>query len=232
MSRASRRAPRIHERAQSPTEAEPLAAVAVAVDVVAFTLRDGRLHAALVALEGQDENLFAFPGGRVRPEESLDVAARRCIERHIPAHEFFVEQLYAFGEPHRDPSARVVSVAYLALVPNAGDSSLLRWYPAEELPPLAYDHGAVAEQAIERLRGKLRYTNIAFGLLCDPFTLADLQRLYEAILGQPLDRRNFRKKILGLQLVEGIGSRRRGPHRPAELFRFAQRRLAHLETPF
>lgn len=201
----------------------------MAVDVVPFAMLDGRLHGALLPV---GPGLYAFPGGRVQAEESLDVAARRCLERHLTPEGSFLEQLYAFGEPGRDPSSRVVSVAYLALLPRAEDVEALKWFPTDDLPPLAYDHGAVAGKASARLQGKLAYTNIAFGLLADGFTLGDLQRVYEAILGRALDRRNFRKKVLTLELVHPLGQVRHGPHRPAELFRFAQRRLASFETVF
>lgn len=201
--------------------------VGVAVDVVPLGLRDWSLHAALVPVGTTSR--FAFPGGRVTPEESLDGAARRWLARHVPREDAFVEQLYAFGEPGRDPSSRVVSVAYLALVPRTEDARGVQWFPCDAMPPLAYDHGAVAEKALERLRAKLSYTNVAFGLLEDPFTLADLQRTYESILGRELDRRNFRKKVLGLGLVVPIGKRRHGPHPPADLFRFAERRLVAME---
>ncbi len=209
-----------------------VASVAVAVDVVPFGLRDGALHAALVRVGHADEaGLFAFPGGRVQPVESLDVAARRCLERHLSPTGSFLEQLYAFGEPGRDPSSRVVSVAYLALVPQTEEAPGVHWFPSSDLPPLAYDHGAVADKALDRLRGKLAYTNIAFGLLADGFTLAEFQKVYETILGRALDRRNFRKKVLALELVRPMGRVRHGPHRPAELFQFAQRALTTVETP-
>ncbi len=216
---------------RSPAPPGTHAAVAVAVDVVPFALREGRLHAALIGVRATEESrLFAFPGGRVQPEESLDVAARRCLERHVPSEGRFLEQLYAFGEPGRDPGSRVVSVAYLALLPRADDADGVHWYPCDDLPPLAYDHGAVADKALERLQGKLAYTNIAFGLLEDGFTLADLQRVYEAVLGRGLDRRNFRKKVLALELVQPLGRVRHGPHRPAELFGFTERALVTVET--
>jgi len=216
-----------------PAKPDPAASVAVAVDVVPFALRAGELHTALTRLGAPGAaGLFAFPGGRVRPEESLDVAARRSLERHLVPDGAFLEQLYAFGEPGRDPTSRVVSIAYLALLPRTGDSSGIQWFPCRELPALAYDHGAVADKAFERLRGKLAYTNIAFGLLDDPFTLAELQRVYETILDRSLDRRNFRKKILALDLVKPVGRVRRGAHRPAELFRFSIRRPVSMETLF
>ena len=213
---------------RSRNKAAPIASVAVAVDVVPFCLRGGELHAALVRIA--DGDLYAFPGGRVRAEESLDVAARRSLDRHVPAENSFLEQLYAFGEPGRDPSARVVSVAYLALLPKAPETSEIDWFPAHALPALAYDHGAVADKALQRLRGKLAYTNIAFGLFAEGFTLAELQHAYETILGQELDRRNFRKKVLSLELVRPLGQVRRGPHRPAELFRFTHRALTTIDT--
>lgn len=217
----------------TPTDSARIASVAVAVDVVPFGLRDGRLHAALVQVGAADDaSLFAFPGGRVQSEESLDVAARRCLERHLSPEGAFLEQLYAFGEPGRDPSSRVVSVAYLALIPHVEEAPGVHWHPTDDLPALAYDHGAVGEKALERLRGKLAYTNIAFGLLDDGFTLAELQKAYETILGRDLDRRNFRKKVLALDLVVPSGRVRRGPHRPAELFRFAERALTSVDALF
>ena len=197
------------KRRRSPPaspDTERIASVAVAVDVVPFGLWDGRLHSALVRVGSADDaGLFAFPGGRVQSEESLDVAARRCLERHLSPHGAFLEQLYAFGEPGRDPSSRVVSVAYLALIPHVEDAPGVEWHPSDDLPALAYDHGAVAVKALERLRGKLAYTNIAFGLLDDGFTLAEFQKAYETILGRALDRRNFRKKVLALELVVPTG---------------------------
>jgi 8-oxo-dGTP diphosphatase len=200
------------------------ATVGVAVDVVPLALAGGALHAALVPAAGAGESRLAFPGGRVREHESLDAAAERFLARHLPARGAHVEQLYTFGEPGRDAAARVVSVAYLALLPEAREAPGVEWRPCDALPPLAYDHGAIARVALDRLRAKLGYTNLACALLPATFTLAELQRLYESVLGRPLDRRNFRKRVLALGLLTPLGQARRGAHRPAQLYRFSSRR--------
>jgi len=201
------------------------ASVDVAVDVVAYALRAGELVAALVPVRGRGSGpQHAFPGGRVRVAESLDDAAARWLGQRLPGERAHLEQLYTFGAPGRDPAARVVSVAYLALLPRAAEVPGVSWWPAASLPPLAYDHPAVARVALERLRAKLGYTNVAFALLPPAFTLADLQSLYEAVLGETLDRRNFRKRALASGLLAPLDSERRGPHRPARLYRFVHRR--------
>jgi D-serine deaminase-like pyridoxal phosphate-dependent protein/ADP-ribose pyrophosphatase YjhB (NUDIX family) len=179
--------------------------------VVPYALRDGRLVAALVDVRaGEDAAKHAFPGGRVRVSESLDEAAARWLARGLPGEAAHLEQLYTFGEPGRDPAARVVSVAYLALLPRAAEVPGIAWWPADRLPPLAYDHDVVARVALARLRAKLGYTNIAYSLLPEAFTLAELQHLYEAVLGRTLDRRNFRKRLLGADLLVPLAAARRG----------------------
>ena len=191
----------------------------------------GRLERVLRA--GAFARRWALPGGRVRPDETLDEAARRELAAQTGVRDVYLEQLYTFGSPHRDPQGRVVSVAYVALIPHAGRFQGPRgsdkyadvaWVPVARRPRLAYDHPAVVKTALARLRGKLEYTNLAYTLLPRAFTLGDLQQLYEAILGRRLDRRNFRKKILSLGLLRGLGRLRRGRHRPAALYAFRHRR--------
>jgi 8-oxo-dGTP diphosphatase len=200
------------------------ASVGVAVDAVPFALDGDALVVALVEVRGDPQGGFAFPGGRVRVAESLDAAAARWLDAALPGESAHLEQLYTFGEPGRDPAARVVSVAYLAFLPRAAKTPGAHWFPVADLPRLAYDHGVVARTALQRLRAKLNYTNIAYTLLPGSFTLGELQRAYEAILGRALDRRNFRKRILALDFLEPLGTARRGRHRPALLYRFAERR--------
>ena len=201
------------------------ASVGVAVDVVPYALRDGELVTALVPVRTYGTTMhYAFPGGRVRTAESLDEAAARWLGRGLPGERGHLEQLYTFGEPGRDPAARVVSVAYLALLARAADLPGVSWWPVGSLPALAYDHDAVARVALARLRAKLGYTNVAFALLPPRFTLAELQSLYEAVLGRRLDRRNFRKRALASDLLVALETERRGAHRPARLYRFAERR--------
>jgi ADP-ribose pyrophosphatase YjhB (NUDIX family) len=217
-------------------------AVAVAVDVAVFTVLTGRPHVLLVrpragAFAGQ----WALPGGRVRAEESLDDAARRELEAQSGLRNIYLEQLYTFGSPQRDPQGRVVSVAYVALIhggrlrrrtardaerhEGSGDKYAdATWAPVSRLPALGYDHRTVARTALARLRAKLEYTNLVYTLLPAAFTLGELQEMYEAILGRTLDRRNFRKKVLALGLLRPLGRMRRGAHRPAALYAFHHRR--------
>jgi 8-oxo-dGTP diphosphatase len=208
----------------------------VAVDVTVFTVRDGALQVLLAQTTGGPfAGAWALPGGLVRDDESLDEAAARELFARTGVGDVYLEQLYTFGSPDRDPHARVVSVAYVALIRDAGrfpgtfeDPKYARaaWCPVRRLPPLAYDHAAVVRTAVRRLRAKLAYTNLVYTLLPATFTLSELQAAYEAILGRRLDRRNFRKKLLATNLLAAVGRERRGAHRPAALHRFRRRRPA------
>lgn len=209
----------------------------VAVDVVIFSIDQGELKTLLVQVKkGPFAKRWAFPGGLVPPGESLETTARRELAEKTGIHDLFLEQLYTFGEPDRDPSGHVVSVAYFALVPRpvrppADDPKYARveWRAVRKLPRLAYGHNALADYAFARLQAKLGYSNIAYSLLPPEFTLAELQETYEAILGRRLDRRNFRKRVLQLGLVHALSKQRRGPHRPAALYGFAKRSPTLLE---
>jgi 8-oxo-dGTP diphosphatase len=207
---------------------------AVAVDVAVFTVRDGALRVLLVrAPHGPFAGEWALPGGRIGAHESLDEAAHRELAARTGLRDVYLEQLYTFGSPERDPHDRVVSVAYVALIPDGGrfptrdadatDPDVV-WQAARDLPPLAYDHATVVERAVERLRAKLAYTNLVYTLLPRAFSLGELQAMYEAILGRALDRRNFRKKLLATGLLRPLGRVRRGAHRPAALYAFRHRR--------
>jgi 8-oxo-dGTP diphosphatase len=219
--------------------AAPAAAPAVAVDVAIFTVLDRSLQVLLVEVQrGAFAGRWALPGGRVQMEESLDQAARRELAARTGVRRVYLEQLYTFGSPARDPHGRVVSVAYFALIAHSGrfqgTHRDLRyagvvWSPVARLPDLAYDHRAVVTTALARLRAKLTYTNLVYGLLPVTFTLSELQEMYEAILGRALDRRNFRKKILSLGLLERRVGTRRGAHRPAALYGFRRRRPMMVE---
>lgn len=199
--------------------------------MVIFTIDGGALKVLVVKVgEGPCGGQWAFPGGRVGMGESLEDAARRELSARTGLHGIYLEQLRTFGDPGRDRRARVVSTAYFALVPakemleRSSKYADVAWFPVDRLPPLAYDHAAVARAALDRLRAKLAYTNLVYGLLPDQFTLGELQQIYERILGRRLDRRNFRKKILASGLLRRLRSQRRGAHRPAALYRFARRR--------
>lgn len=201
----------------------------VTVDVVLFTIRDRKLHLLLIRrLAKPFENRYALPGGFVRENESLDTAAIRELGEETGVAHVYLEQLYTFGDPKRDPRGRVITVAYYALVPpdqalEAGtDASDAAWFPITELPPLAFDHRKIAEYAHQRIRNKLEYTNVGFELLPDRFTLTELQLVHEAILGQALDKRNFRRKIIQKGIVKPTKEWQQTGRKPAQLYRFSQ----------
>lgn len=203
----------------------------VAVDVVLFSVNGDTIETLLVRVKGGPfAGRWAFPGGLVGLDESLDEAARRELEEKTPVRAAYLEQLFTFGGVQRNPTARVVSTAYFALLPTARPATRAgqkyadaAWFPVAHLPHLAYDHDEITRVALDRLRSKITYTNVAYSLLPEQFTMAELQRIYEIILGTTLDRRNFRKKILASGLLRPSGTKRRGPHRPASLYTFVER---------
>ena len=206
--------------------------VKIAVDNCIFTVLEDRLHLLLIQMTKVPyTGIWALPGGLIQDAESLDAAAGRILYEETGVADVYLEQLYTFGQPERDPAGRVVSVAYFALIHAAGITlrtqlkyADVRWWPCATLPPLAYDHDAVAAYARQRLEWKLAYTNVVWSLLPRRFALTELQKVYEAVLGRLLDKRNFRKKILALGLVEPVGeTAMRGAHRPAMLYRFTSR---------
>ena len=222
---------------QSPVKAdassiEGYARPAVTVDVLLFTIRDEKLQLALIKRGIPPfEGSWAIPGGFVRMEEELEEAARREIEEETGVRDIFLEQLYTFGQPTRDPRTRVITIVYFALVPGEHltlradtDASDASWFAVDELPELAFDHAKIVEVGVERLKAKIEYSNIAYGLLPARFRLSELQRVYEIILGHALDKRNFRKRVLALGLVEATDKYSSGAHRPAQLFRWKKRR--------
>lgn len=204
---------------------------ATAVDVVVFSMGEGDLQVLLIQRGVEPfAGSWAFPGGFVHPDEALEAAAVRELREETTVRDLYLEQLYTFGEPERDPRGRVISVAYFALisqplhVTGGDDTADARWFPLKALPPLAFDHEIMLNYALERVRNKVEYTNIVYSLLPETFTLTELQRTYEIILGRQLDKRNFRKKINSLDLVVPTGTMRRdGAHRPAQLYQFRSR---------
>jgi ADP-ribose pyrophosphatase YjhB (NUDIX family) len=211
--------------------------VPVTVDVVIFTIRNGHLQVLLVRraippFEGQ----YAIPGGFVRDNELLEEAARRELEEETGVQNVYLEQLYTFGDPGRDPRGRVITVAYFALIASdkvalaaSGDAAEARWFPISDLPPVAFDHQRILDYALERLRNKLEYTTVGFQLLPEKFALGDLQGVYEAILGRPLDKRNFRRKIALLGILKPLKEWRKTGRKPAQLYRFAAARFEKLK---
>ena len=208
----------------------------VTVDVVIFTIQQGVLKVLLVKRRiepfiGQ----FAIPGGFVLEDEDLEQAAARELSEETGVSDVYLEQLYSFGKPDRDPRGRVVTVAYFALISadrklKAGsDAAEAAWFPMDHLPPLAFDHATILNYALERLRNKLEYTTVGFQLLPEKFTLTELQEVYAAILGKQLDKRNFRRKMSVLKILKPLPEYRRGGQRPAQLYRFVASRFEKLK---
>jgi 8-oxo-dGTP diphosphatase len=209
----------------------------VAVDVVIFTIAGRELQALLVEVKsGPFAGRWAFPGGLVPVGEAPEATATRELLAQTGIRDVYLEQLRTFGDPGRDPHAHVVSVAYFALVAGKGEAQAgnpkyrrMQWRPVRDLPSLAYDHNLLAQCGLERLRSKLAYTNIVYSLLPREFTLGELQEIYQIIIGRPLDRRNFRKKILARGLLRSLRGQRRGRHRPAQLYAFTRREPMNVE---
>src|ERR1700675_2963168 len=224
----------VEARGGSETE---IARPKVAVDTVLFAIEGDRLKCYLVQLRtGAAAGKWAFPGGLVRVGETLDEAARRELDDAAGLRDVYLEQLFSFGDPSRDPGAHVVSVGYLGLIDDAGAVNSRsrkyadgRWFEVARLPALAYDHSIIADYALRRLKSKLEYTNIACNLLPSTFTFAELEELYATVLERPLDRRNFRRRILAMGLLKRLPEKRRGAHRPAALYAFRNRSVQAIE---
>ncbi|MDH5178302.1 MAG: NUDIX hydrolase [Gammaproteobacteria bacterium] len=201
---------------------------AVTTDIVIFTIRDNQLKLLLIMRAGEPfKGKWALPGGFVTMDESLDEGARRELEEETGVSGVYLEQLYTFGAVDRDPRERVITVAYYALIPSdkirlqaATDAEAVGWFSMDALPELAFDHQQIVAMAQQRLAAKLDYSTIAFQFMPEEFTLSELQLVYEIILQEEMDRRNFRKWVLALEQIEETGNERReGAHRPAKLYR-------------
>lgn len=202
---------------------------AVTTDVVVFTIRAERLHLLLIRRANAPfAGTWALPGGFLEIDEDLDACAARELSEETGIEAIYLEQLYTFGAPTRDPRERVIGVTYFAVLPPhrhaepraASDAAETAWFPLDTLPDLAFDHAQIIRTAQDRLRAKLDYSTIAFQFLPEYFTLSELQKVYEIVLTQRLDKRNFRKRILSLALLEETGRQRRnGRRRPAREYR-------------
>ncbi len=221
----------------SPLLTVPPQLPAVTVDLVIFTLLDNELKALLIQRTHPPfEGYWTLPGGFVQIDESLEEATRRLLAKKCKIHDVYLEQLYTFGAPKRDPRARIITITYFALVgpdkleKELGAQHKIAWHSAYDPPPLGFDHSEIIRYAIQRLRYKLEYTAIAFQLLPESFTLTELQNAYEHILREQLDKRNFRRKLLSAKLVEETGDLRSGDHRPAKLYRFSNNSQFQFQT--
>lgn len=208
----------------------------VTVDVVIFTIRERRLRVLLVRRGIPPfEGAWAIPGGFVLEGEDLEAAAKRELHEETGVRDVYLEQLYTFGEPGRDPRGRVVTVAYFALIRSdlaiaaGSDAAEARWWPMAERPALAFDHGRILDYALARLRHKLEWTTVGFQLLPEKFSLTELQEVYEAVLERRLDKRNFRRKVELLGILTPLREYRDlGRARPAQLYRFSASRFEKL----
>jgi len=209
---------------------------AVTVDIILFVFQQDQLRVLLIRRANDPyKGKWALPGGFVGEQENLYDAALRELKEETNVSNVYLEQLYTFGEPGRDPRARVITVAYFALlsaeevaqqeVHGASDAGEARWWDIYDLPELAFDHQRILDYALQRLRWKLEWTALGFLLLPSEFTLSELQKVYETILNEPLDKRNFRRKILTADVLEPTGNMRAGDHRPAKLYRFSAKAI-------
>lgn len=218
---------------EHPRPALSVDCVVLGFDLSANTLKLVLIKRGIEPFAGD----WALPGGFVHIDETLEEAARRELSEETGLTDIYLEQLYTFGECNRDPRERVVSVAYFALVrlqghrvQGATDASEAAWFDVNKLPQLAFDHSTVLETAMARLKGKVRYQPIGFELLPAKFTLGELQRLYEIILERPLDKRNFRKKVLAYGILVRLDEVEQGvSHRAARLYRFDKRKYQQLQ---
>jgi len=196
----------------------------ICTDMVVFTINAGTLQ-LLLRVGPKTGPKWSLPGGYVEIERDLDQCAARTLTSQTGLREVYLEQLYTFGRSSRSPHGQVVTVAYYALVPldrlPKTEHTATAWFPWKDLPALSAEQLEIAKLAHQRLVAKLDYSTIAFEFMPENFTLSELQNVYEIIQGMPLDKRNFRKRILGLKYIEATDKQRRdGSHRPARLYRY------------
>ena len=210
---------------------------ALTVDCVVFGLDDTDLKVLLIQRDlAPFRGKWALPGGFVRVDESLEDAARRELREETGLQEVFLEQLFTYGELKRDPRERVVTVAWYALVrlsdhrvTAATDARDAAWFVVQKIPKLAFDHDRILRAAHQRLQAKVRYEPIGFELLPKKFTLTQIQKLYEIALDRTIDKRNFRKKILRMDVLHELDEVETDvAHRAARLYRFNQKRYREM----
>jgi 8-oxo-dGTP diphosphatase len=202
----------------------------VTVDIVIFTIRKKKLEVLLIQ-RGREpyKEKWAIPGGFIRLSENLDEAAKRVLFEKTHVKDVYLEQLYTFGDPGRYPNARVITVSYFALIradliklaESDIDTKDVSWHSVYNMPPLAFDHKDIIGYALRKLRNRLEYTPVAFQLLPEKFTLTELQKTYELILDKEMDKRNFRKKMISLGILNELEEfTKLSSKRPARLYSF------------
>ncbi|MBI5044494.1 MAG: NUDIX hydrolase [Candidatus Levybacteria bacterium] len=221
-----------------PRNLDQLDKPAVSVQVLIFSINKGKLEIVLIKrMREPFKDYFSIPGDIITVEESLNDAAKRILYEKTGIKNVYLGQLETFGEVNRDPRGRVIAVAYYSLLPhNSVDLSKApnglhaSWIPVEKLSKLAFDHEEIIKTAIKRIKSKLLYSNIAGTLLPESFRLSELQKAYEIILEEKIDKRNFRKKMLSLDVIESTGEiYKLGNHRPAMLYKFKSKELIHYD---
>ena len=223
------------------TSKDPVRFAVLSTDTVVLTVRDGELLVRLIKIDRPPFFIQkkGLPGGLIDPKETAEQAAERHVEHKaaISDAKLYTEQLYTFSRIDRDPRNRVVAVAYLALVPwqrlspeEQVSTDEAWWFPLNKARKLAYDHDEMLTLAYSRLRSRIAYTTIISKLMSKEFTLTELEKTYESILGARLDKRNFRKKILKLDIIEPTpGKRTGGRFRPAQLYRFVSNAVKEID---
>jgi 8-oxo-dGTP diphosphatase len=212
--------------------------IRLTVDAVVFGYEEGLVSILLVKRKYEPyKGCWALPGGFVMEGESLEEAVERELLEETGVNINYLEQLYSFGKPNRDPRGRVVSIAYFGLVrPDAfhinasTDAEEAQWFPINHLPEISFDHMEIISTAIKRLKGKITYEPIGFELLDNKFPFSDLEKLYSALLGREVDRRNFRKKIQSFNFLDELDEKvAKSTGRPANLFQFNKERYFELK---
>jgi 8-oxo-dGTP diphosphatase len=214
--------------------------IKIAVDAVVFgyTSKEG-LSALLIKRNIKPfKDSWALPGGLVGDDESLEDAVQRELKEETGVNINYLEQLYSFGKPDRDPRNRVISITYYGLVkPDAfelhadTDAGDVAWFNIKKLPPLAFDHSQILAVAHERLKSKILYQPVGFELLEEKFPFSELEKLYMAVLDRPIDRRNFKKKVIKFGFLEETTEKQSldGAGRPGNLFRFNEQKYYQLQ---
>lgn len=206
-------------------------------DCVIFGFDGGELKLLLIEREKEPfKNRWALPGGFVFMDETTEECAKRILLEKTGIKNVFIEQLYTFSDVNRDPRERIISVSYFALVNKhqyeliAGrDTVKAEWFELSKLPKLAFDHTKIVKTAIQRLKGKVSYQPIGFELLSEKFTLTQLQALYESILEEAIDKRNFRKKILGMGFLKALEEKEKNvAHKAARYYTFDKKAYKEL----
>ena len=210
----------------------------ITVDTVILTMFDDELKVLLIKRHNEPfKDKWAIPGGYVRMSENLDQAAERVLKEKTGVDNVFLEQLYTFGDPLRHPTSRVITCAYFALV-RANDVQVfsdpdVAWHNVEDLPPLAFDHRQIIDYSRKGARERLDVCPVAYQLLNEKFTLTEMQKAYELIMGKQLDKRNFRKKVLCTEgLIELNEFSKFTSKRPARLYTFDKINLDSLRGHF